>query len=201
MNDELINSLRSHKPITVLISRHPCKGKEREFEQALSDTINVALQFPGHLGVTILKPQLNELNVYRILVKFDSVAHYQQWYRSSEAVHWFNVLASLEARPPNYEVMTGLEAWFTVSNSATRPIVPPPRYKMALITWLAIFPLIIGINLLFGAWLTQLPMVLRSFVLSITLVLLMTYIVMPRMTRLFARWLYPSNSKNSKKLK
>jgi antibiotic biosynthesis monooxygenase (ABM) superfamily enzyme len=150
MNDELINSQSSHEPITVLVSRRPRKGKEREFEKALSDTINVALQFPGHLGVSILKPQLDESDAYRILVKFDSATHYQQWYRSPEAVYWFNVLARLEAQPPNFEVMTGLEAWFTVSNFATfRPIVPPPRTKMALLTWLAIFPLIVGINLLY----------------------------------------------------
>lgn len=196
MNDKVINLPNSHEPITILVSRCPRKGKEQEFEKALSDTIHVGLQFPGHLGVTILKPQLNEPNVYRILVKFDSATHYQQWHRSPEATHWFNVLASLEAQPPNFEIMTGMEAWFTVS-SAARPIVPPPRYKMALLTWLAIFPLIIGINLLFGAWLTPLPMVLRSLVLSITLVWLMTYVVMPRMTRLFTRWLYPSITRNT----
>ncbi|MGL5807228.1 hypothetical protein [Chroococcidiopsis sp.] len=197
MNDELINSQDSHKPITVLVSRHPCKGKEREFEKALSDTIDVALQFPGHLGVTILKPQANESDAYRIIVKFDCATHYQQWYRSRSAIYWFNVLARLEKQPPNFEVMTGLEAWFAISNSATlRPIVPPSRYKMAIITWLAIFPLIVGINLLFGNVLSQLPMLLRSLILSATLVFLMTYIVMPRMTKLFSRWLYPSTSKS-----
>jgi uncharacterized protein len=195
MNDELINSQDLYKPITVLVSRHPCKDKEREFEKALSDTIDVALKFPGHLGVTILKPQVNEPNIYRIIVKFDCAANYQKWYRSPEALYWFNVLASLEEQPPNLEVMTGLEAWFAVSNSATlRPIVPPLRYKMALITWLAIFPLIVVINLLFGNILVRLPMLLRSLILSATLVLLMTYVVMPRMTRLFTSWLYPSKS-------
>lgn len=132
------------------------------------------------------------------MVKFDSAIHYQQWYRSPEAGYWFNALARLESQPPNFEVMTGLEAWFTVSNATFRPIVPPPRYKMALITWLAIFPLIVGINLLFSTWLIQLPMLLRSLILSITLVLLMTYIVMPRMTRLFAYWLYSSTSRKSR---
>jgi uncharacterized protein len=199
MNDELINSQDLHKPITVLVSRYPCKDKEREFKKALSDTIDVALKFPGHLGVTILKPQANESNAYRIIVKFDCVDNYQQWRRSPEAVYWFNVLTSLEEQPPNLEVMTGLEAWFAVSSSVTlRPIVPPLRYKMALITWLAIFPLIVVINLLFGNILGQLPMLLRSLIISATLVLLMTYVVMPRMTRLFTSWLYPSTPKTSK---
>jgi uncharacterized protein len=190
MNPESVNASNS-EPIAVLVSRRPRKGKEREFEQALSDTINTALQFPGHLGVTVLKPQANESEAYRIIVKFDSGKHFQEWYHSPEASHWFDVLARLEEKPANLEMMTGLETWFTVSNGTVRPIVPPPRYKMAIVTWLAIFLLIVAINLLFGSFLASLPMLLRTFILTVVLVALMTYVVMPRMIRLFSSWLYP----------
>jgi antibiotic biosynthesis monooxygenase (ABM) superfamily enzyme len=37
---------------------------------------------------------------------------------------------------------------------------------------------------------------LCSLILSAILVLLMTYVVMPRMTQLFTRWLYPSTAKS-----
>ncbi|MGV2826826.1 hypothetical protein [Myxosarcina sp. GI1(2024)] len=87
--------------------------------------------------------------------------------------------------------MRGLETWFAVNSSASQPIIPPPRYKMAIVTWIAIFVLIVIINLLFGSFLASLPMLLRSLVLTVGLVGLMTYIVMPRMTRLFSWWLYP----------
>lgn len=70
-------------------------------------------------------------------------------------------------------------------------MIPPPRYKMAIVAWIAIFVLIVIINLLFGSFLASLPMLLRSFMLTVGLVTLMTYIVMPRMTRLFSWWLYP----------
>ncbi len=191
MNLEPTNGLGSEQPITVLVSRRPRKGNEQAFEQALSDTINSALQFPGHLGVTVLNPQLNESQDYRIIVKFDSETHFQQWYRSPEAAYWFDVLAQLEERPPNFEVMTGLETWFTVSHGTVRPIVPPPRYKMAIVTWLAIFLLVVAINLFFGSFLAPLPMLLRSLIMTVVLVVLMTYVVMPQMTRLFRGWLYP----------
>lgn len=183
-------SQNSQPSITVLVSRHPRKDKEREFEQALSDTVNIALQFPGHLGVTILKPQANESEAYRIIVKFDSEEHFQHWYQSPEAHYWFDILASLEERPANLEIMTGLETWFTVNSVSVRPIVPPPRHKMAIVTWLAIFLLIVAINLLFGEFLALLPMLVRSFVMTVVLVALMTYVVMPKMTRLFSGWLY-----------
>ena len=87
--------------------------------------------------------------------------------------------------------MTGLETWFAVNSAVSRPMIPPPRYKMAIVTWIAIFFLIVIVNLLFGSFLASLSMLFRSLVLTVGLVILMTYAVMPRMTRLFSWWLYP----------
>jgi uncharacterized protein len=191
MNNELINFQNLHKPITILVTRSPCQGNQQEFERALSETIDAALKFPGHLGVTVLKPQTEESREYQILVKFASELDYQKWYRSPEAAYWFEILNRLEEKPANLETMTGIETWFVVNRASTsRPIIPPPRYKMAIVTWIAIFALIVIINLLLGSFLASLPMLLRSFILTVVLVVLMTYVVMPRMTKLFSRWLY-----------
>ena len=65
----------------------------------------------------------------------------------------------------------------------------PPRYKLAVITWLGIFPLITLVLALFGPLLMQLPLVARTFVLSTTLVPVMTYLIVPLYTWLFSRWL------------
>ena len=184
-------NLNSNAPVTILITRSPRKSNQREFEQALSATIDAALKFPGHLGVTVLKPQRGDNSDYQIIVNFTSQADYQRWCRSNEATHWFKILNRLEEKPPNLEIMTGIETWFAVNNSVSRPMIPPPRYKMAIVTWVAIFGLIIVINLLLGSFLASLPMLLRSFLLTVSLVILMTYVVMPQMIRLFSRWLYP----------
>jgi antibiotic biosynthesis monooxygenase (ABM) superfamily enzyme len=61
-----------------------------------------------------------------------------------------------------------------------------------VITWLAIFPLITIVLALFGSLLTQLPLVMRTFVLTVTLVPVMTYLIVPLYMRLFARWLHRS---------
>ncbi|MGD2182105.1 antibiotic biosynthesis monooxygenase [Lusitaniella coriacea] len=71
------HELNSLQPITVLITRRPHKSNQKEFERALSDTIDAALEFPGHLGVTVLKPQ-GDNNDYQIIVKFASEADYQR---------------------------------------------------------------------------------------------------------------------------
>jgi hypothetical protein len=177
MNLEPATKIASEQPITVLVSRRPRKGMEQAFEKALSDTIHVALQFPGHLGVTVLNPQPHESQDYRIVVKFDSETHYQQWYHSAEARYWFDVLAQLEARSPNFEVMTGLETWFKVGDAAVRPMVPPPlqngdrHLDRNLFASRCNQPIIREFSGFFAN---------RSFVLTVVLVGLMTYVVMPR---------------------
>lgn len=62
---------------------------------------------------------------------------------------------------------------------------------MAIVTWLAVFPLITVILVLFGPLLGLLPMLLRTLVLTAVMVSLMTYVIIPRLTRLFSFWLYP----------
>jgi antibiotic biosynthesis monooxygenase (ABM) superfamily enzyme len=65
-----------------------------------------------------------------------------------------------------------------------------PRYKLFLLAWLAIYPLITAILWLFGSFLALFPLPLRTLILTGALVYLMTYIVMPRLTKLFHRWLH-----------
>jgi antibiotic biosynthesis monooxygenase (ABM) superfamily enzyme len=67
--------------------------------------------------------------------------------------------------------------------------IKPPRYKMFLLTWLGIYPLITGIFWVFGPWLSLLPLVVRTLLLTGLLVYLMTYVVMPILTKMFHAWL------------
>ena len=138
--------------------------------QQLSETIEVATRVNGKYVTTlsgILDPNL------------------ERDYQTANMIENLKYCAELAE---SAGITLGLEA---VNSSTSRPMIPPPRYKMAIVTWIAIFVLIVIINLLFGSFLASLPMLLRSLLLTVGLVSLMTYIVMPRMTRLFSWWLYP----------
>lgn len=66
----------------------------------------------------------------------------------------------------------------------------PQRYKLFLLTWLAIYPLITLILYFFNQPLNLLPLPIRTLVLTGVLVYLMTYWVMPMLMKLFHSWLY-----------
>ena len=88
--------------------------------------------------------------------------------------------------------LTGLETWFTLPDKA--PMKPPPRHKMALVTLLAVYPIVNLLNAFVIPHLTALHPMIRALVVCIAIVVLMTYMVMPLLTRLLFRWLYTQES-------
>lgn len=177
-------------PVTVVISRRVKPGREAEFEVFLAGVINACGQFPGYLGSSIFRPANADDPEYRVVFKFDLLSNLRRWEASEERQKWFIQAEELTEQAPKIQVLTGLETWFTLSGKAT--IVPPLRYKMALVTWMAVFPLITVISVALQKPLSLLPIILRVMVVTGIAVPIMTYILMPKMTELFAEWLYPT---------
>lgn len=174
---------------TLLVSREAHPARLRDFEDALAATVEEAIRFPGHLGITVLKPPRGAPLEYKLLVRFDSQAHLDHWLESAAAKRCYARIAAHEARPARLERATGLEAWFeTPLSAATAPV--PPRRKIALATWMASFPVITFWSVLLHPWLGDAPLLLRALVLSGLMVVSLTYVVMPWVTKRLARWLY-----------
>ena len=182
-------------PVTVMISRRVKPGCEKAFEKFISGITAAAMTFEGHLGTNVFRPSSPEDHLYHIIFKFDRASNLRIWEESECRRQWLARAESLLLEPPTIRIITGLETWFTLPS--LKPIIPPPRYKMATITLLAIFPLIQLVNLIFTPLLElfSLPSMIQSLVLTAITVLLMTYVVMPRTTKLFSRWLYPKKRK------
>ncbi|MBK6777863.1 MAG: hypothetical protein IPG74_19200 [Flavobacteriales bacterium] len=66
---------------------------------------------------------------------------------------------------------------------------PPPKWKTAVLVWIAIYPSITILFLLFGEQLEQLPAPLRTLVLTLILVPLLVFVLLPLLHKTFARWL------------
>jgi antibiotic biosynthesis monooxygenase (ABM) superfamily enzyme len=177
-------------PVTAVASRRVKRGREREFEEWVSGIRAAANRAPGYLGSEVLRPGDDpEDDEYRIVFRFDHASNLHAWENSEERHRWLDKSRPLLHEEEKIHVLTGLETWFTLPSRAGEPA--PPRYKMAAVTWLAVFPVVMVIFSLFGQWLNLLPTLLRTLVFTLVMVTLMTYVIMPRMTRLFSFWLYP----------
>lgn len=181
----------SDPPVTVDVVRQVKPGCKAQFEQALKDTIAAAEGFEGHLGVNVFRSNDGQQIEYRIVFKFDHLSHLKQWEDSPIRARLLERVNRLTVGEGKVQVLTGLETWFTLP--VQKAMVPPPRYKMVLLTWMVIFPLINVIPPLLQKILASLPPLPRGAIAALCMVSLMTYIVMPRVTKLFSPWLYPSH--------
>lgn len=176
-------------PVTVVNTRLVRPGREAEFEQWLVGIGRAAATFPGYIDRQIIRPQDHEHPEYVVVFRFDRYSSLKRWTESAERKAWLARVEPLVLDEMREHVLTGLERWFTLSARPELP--PPPRYKMALVTLCVIYPLATALGAALAPVLSPLPAPLRSLVTSATLVVLMTYVVMPRVTRLFRFFLYP----------
>ncbi|MCG7927300.1 MAG: hypothetical protein JAY67_17405 [Candidatus Thiodiazotropha taylori] len=184
------DNLEGDPPVTVMVTRKPIEGKESEFEGYIIGITNAAMQWPGHMGTNVFRPNKPD-GSYRIVFKFDRLSNLQSWENSPERGEWREI-AEQVSQPREIQTITGLEAWFTLPDCAIN--VHPPKYKMAFLVWLGVFTLVTLLSLLIGSYIEDLPLVVRTFTLTIIVVPTLTYFVLPFLTRLFSRWLYPSGS-------
>jgi uncharacterized protein len=175
--------------VTAVISHLVKPGQEQAYEQWLHDVSDVAQQFAGHAGVDFVRPVDTSYPEYAIILKFDCYQHLRAWLDSPIRQRWIDQVQPLVQHDQKVQVLTGLETWFTLPGKLVQR--PPKRYKMAILSALAVFVVAQGLGLVVAPVLTSLPPLGRSFVLTLVTVFILTYVVMPRVTRLFYRWLYP----------
>jgi uncharacterized protein len=174
-------------PVTIDIIKQVKPGCESEFEVVLADLIAAAEGFDGHLGANVFRSG----SEYRIVFKFNHLTALQAWEASPLRRKLLERAKRLTVGEGKLQVITGLETWFTLETD--RAIVPPPRYKMVIISCLAAFPSFNAIGFVLQPLLHSWSPLLRTLVVMVTMSTLMTYVVMPRMTKLFSRWLYPKH--------
>jgi len=176
-------------PVTTVVTRRVKPGHEQFYELFLEGIITAATRFPGHLGVEVFRPESASAGEYRVVYRFDTADHLRAWLDSAEHASWLERAEPHVTGPIRRQYLTGLETWFT--DPARPGTAPPPPYKMALVTWITIFPLITLVVVILNPLLNGLPLVLRLAVTTAVTVPLMTWVVMPRVTRLLRGWLHP----------
>jgi uncharacterized protein len=176
-------------PVTATVTRRVKPGHEAAYEEFLAGISDAAKAFPGYLGEEVFRPAGGAGGEYRIVYRFDSPVHLRGWLNSGERAAWLHRAEPHVAGPMRTQFLTGLESWFTLPALPGAP--PPSAYKMAVLTWVTIFPLITLVVVVSAPLIGHLPLVPRLAVTTLVTVSLMTWVVMPRVTRLLHRWLYP----------
>jgi antibiotic biosynthesis monooxygenase (ABM) superfamily enzyme len=174
----------SAEPVTVTVARVVRPDRREAFEHWAENVLDVAAGYPGNLGATMLRPGPDS-SEYHLVYRFVDDDSLAAWERSSERR---SALAHVEEMVDDarYARVNGLESFFTRSPK------PGPRWRMTVLTIAAVFAITSLFQQVVTPHLTSWPLELRLALSATLVVLLLGNVVMPALTRLFARWLHPT---------
>lgn len=175
-----------HEAVHLAITLHAKEGREAELEEALVRFIQRSLDDRGATGVHLFRPAAGassrEFYLHR---SFLSEEHSRAFYESEMYRQYQRETADLIEGPAEIRPLHGFEAFFRGGNPP-----PPPRWKMAIVTWLGVFPAVLVWSRLLTPRLVQLHPVAVTAVVTIVVVVTLAWGIMPMLTKWLRPWLH-----------
>jgi antibiotic biosynthesis monooxygenase (ABM) superfamily enzyme len=181
----------NHTGATVVITHRVREGKRDDYEQWLEEIGPIGKTATGNLDWHIIRPIPGLTSTYTIVIRFDTRAHVKAWMESPVRRELIKKVEPLLVSGDDFFISSGLDFWFTPEGAAAKL---PARWRQSLVTWSAIYPLVLLVPLVIAPLLRLAGApdnhYLTMFFVTGVVVFLMVYIVMPNYTKLIRRWLF-----------
>ena len=175
--------------MAVVLSLHVPPANAAAFDAVLRELIDAARQ-KGRISGEVLRGPLGPTGrLYHVIYRFADEQSLRAWESSSERRALAARAEALATRAARHQ-LTGMEAWFDIPSG----VPAPSRHRMAVLTWVGIWPLVSLALWLVAPLYADLPFLVRTALTSLLLVSAMTYVVMPFLARKADRWLYRGGS-------
>jgi antibiotic biosynthesis monooxygenase (ABM) superfamily enzyme len=185
----------SAEPVTVIITRRVKAGRTADYEAWLQRLQHDARDLPGYLGVTTQRPAPGAPPEYVSVLRFDSLASLRAFERSELRARAMAEVSDFVEGDAVWQTLTGLEFWFSAPPGTVVPQPSRPRMALVMVVMVMVFTLVLviggAVNAVLGLLPFETPYPLRLLVTIAIEVVLMTWWLMPLVTRRLARWIYP----------
>ena len=175
-------------PVTVAITRRVDPGRIGDVTRWVQEGVNLANSYEGFLGSGWVRAS-GDSDEWHMLYRFADARTLEAWEVSDARADWLFEGREL-VEVARVEKRTGIEGWFDQPQPGVT--AAPPRWKQAVTIWLGFFPL----NLLFTSlvnWFVpgwhQLWPLVTVLVTTLILTPIMTYLLLPFVTRMLRPWL------------
>jgi antibiotic biosynthesis monooxygenase (ABM) superfamily enzyme len=189
--------LEMDEPIHIAITLRVRKAHLAEFERALADFARQSLAEPGARGVYCLYPPSDSASTeYGLMRSFANAADRDAFYDSLLFKDWLARIEPMVEGKSARRQLSGLEAWF---RDGGEPM--PPRWKMALLTWPAVwFSSTLVRAILAPALGPNVPQFVAAGFTTAGVVVILTWVVMPFLARAARPWLLQKSDARKTKL-
>jgi uncharacterized protein len=204
-------------PVVVVSNHRVAAGQENMFTVSVNSLLSMTPRSRGYLGGELIRSPTDD-SVWQIVCRFESEEAADNWKEEASRSLWAGVLqrCALPAdsqpvsRRPAGKQSTGKQSAAgrrsdrtdrtgrtgrtdrpdkRAEPRAAQPKTGPPRWKMAVVTLIAVFPAVLGTNVIVISQLAGLSLIPRTFVLCVIVTVLMTWVLMPRLMKLLGPWL------------
>jgi antibiotic biosynthesis monooxygenase (ABM) superfamily enzyme len=174
-------------PVTTILKLKPKDGFEKDCLLWMQETANEASSFPGFVSKEIYRSAEEERLLLNIFT-FQSLEELQAWENSTRRKSQTSKGALYMERLVAKNQLTGLEFWFQSAETKQHPLI---KWKIVLVTVLVIFTLLNTLVPLLQIGFAALgfPALVKSLAGVSIMVSLMTYLIMPFVTKRLGRWL------------
>jgi hypothetical protein len=177
--------------VTVAITRRADPSRTGEMIAWMRAGTTLAEDFAGFLGAGWVQPGLGSTE-WHMLYRFADAEALRAWEESPQRRWWLSSAQGM-VEHTRVERRTGIEGWFDppLQSEVDEPAraAAPPRWKQAVTIWLGFFPLSLLAAVALGPLLDDRSVLLRTLVTTLCLTPVMTYLVLPQVTRALQWWL------------
>jgi len=175
--------------VTVIVSRKIKPEFESDYKAWVQATQQLVQGFPGYQGVKLLTPAETRNNDYVVIYRFDTYENLNHWANCAERAARVKLLEPWLAGETHVETLSGMEFWFDMRG--TVGMRPPKKWKMLLTSAIGLYPLVLFVLPSLQEMFGFLPALLAPIPVVLAMLAIMTYGIMPVLTRVMRRWLFP----------
>lgn len=183
----------SSEPVTTVVERRVKAGRVADYEDWLARLLADAQHLDGYLGADVHRPAPDDpAPTFTSVFRFASLHDLRAFEASELRRRYLDEVIDLVEADAIWSSHTGLEFWFSPPPGTVVP--QPVRWRMALLLGIVVYVLVLVFGQLAAAVLPDLAVPIRLALVIAVEITLMTYVLLPFLTRRLARWIYPTKT-------
>ncbi|TDT16295.1 hypothetical protein BDK89_1879 [Ilumatobacter fluminis] len=175
---------RNLDPVTAIISVRVDPEHLDEYLELYHQIDDAMSRAPGFVRTELFEPVPGTQDDHVVVFTFDGRDHLDAWLDSPERRAIIERMQPFIESPHLINVVGGFGGWFDLGGATE-----PKRWKQAVVVLMALYPTVLALTLIDDWILPDPPLAIDILIGNIIGVIILTWFLMPPLTRLLARWL------------
>lgn len=171
-------------PVTAVISVRVDPDHVDEYLELYHQIDDAMSRAPGFVRTELFEPVPGTQDDHVVVFTFDGREHLDAWLSSPERRAIIDRMQPFIEAPHTINVVGGFGGWFEPDGSSDTK-----KWKQAIVVLIALYPTVMAITLIDNWILPDPPLAIDILIGNIIGVIVLTWVLMPPLTRALSRWL------------